>query len=148
MSPFRGGVEQRMKGGGKQRGRNAFAHYICHYQQSLLLRKRQDVIKIAPNLPRAQAEARQPIAGQSRKCFRQQRLLDVPRNFKFMRGQPQIDLLLLKPRVDNLNREKFAEGVDDFDLVDREWLLNLKSPDSEGSQQRLAARDRLHEPNR
>src|SRR5882762_6684399 len=63
-----------------------------------------------------------------------------------MRGESKLDLLLLQPRVHELNRQKFAERVDHFDLVNRERLLNLEPADRKRAKQRLTAGNWLHKP--
>ena len=104
MSPFRGRMHQRMQRGREERGRNSFAHHIRHDQQRLFIRKGQNVIEIAANLPRAQAKTSQTKSRQNRKSFWKQRLLDISRDFKLMRGQAKLDLLLVQSRVHQLNR--------------------------------------------
>src|SRR6267142_687803 len=148
MSPFRGRMEERVERRSKQRSRNAFPHDVRNNQESSLVRKRQDVVEIATDLPCTQAKAGQTKARQSGKCPGKQRLLNIARDFQFVSGQPKVDLLLLQPCVDNLDREEFAECVDDFNLVNRERLLHFESANCKRAKQRLAASNRWHKPNR
>src|SRR5690348_13960431 len=103
MSPLGGRMHQRVQRRCKESGWNAFAHYVRHDQQRLFVGKGQNVIEIASNLSRAQAKTRQTKSRQNWKCFWEQRLLDISRDFKLMGSQAKLDLLLLQPRIHDLN---------------------------------------------